>query len=144
MKTMKSETGSVAALGDALRNLYVASERIASILSRNFDCELEGATEPEARASLNWQSVADDGHSNRLGSIDGRTGGAQNIVRVYVAGCEGLKTLSEECQLPLFKIGTTRGDLLRRLAELEADRYGAAVASAGGSCAIQDSSGGNS
>jgi hypothetical protein len=124
---MKSETGSAAALGDALRNLYAASERIASILSGNFDSELGLATRPKARASLNWLSVADDGESNpRTGSIDGRTGGGvHNIVRIYVAGCEGLKTLSEQCQLPLFKIGTTRGDLLRRLAELEADRYGA-------------------
>lgn len=50
---------------------------------------------------------------------------SHEAVRVYIAGCEGLKTLSREFSLPLYKIGTTQGDLLQRLAELDADQYAA-------------------
>ncbi len=50
---------------------------------------------------------------------------SHETVRIYIAGCEGLKTLSREFSLPLYKIGTTQGDLLQRLAELDADQYAA-------------------
>ncbi len=50
---------------------------------------------------------------------------SHEAVRVYIAGCEGLKALSREFSLPLYKIGTTQGDLLQRLAELDADQYAA-------------------
>ncbi len=50
----------------------------------------------------------------------------RDTTRVYVAGCEGLRCLSKELGVPLFKIGTTSADLLQRLAEISADRYAAA------------------
>src|ERR1700722_3562797 len=50
---------------------------------------------------------------------------SHETVRVYIAGCDGLKALAREFCLPLFKIGTTQADLLKRLAELDADKYAA-------------------
>jgi hypothetical protein len=118
----------------ALLDYMRATTRILEILSEDAEAKIEfppaieSTTPPSARSNIDWPRLPP------LGSSDGRRDIAPVIsskqrqphtVRVYVAGCAGLKSLSHSLRLPLYKIGTTEIDLLQRQKALNADGYAA-------------------
>jgi hypothetical protein len=113
----------------ALNTYLRASAHLVDILAKE-----EPATLAEARPSR--RKVRSDWGSNLppLNSVGTEKSdpdraspamSSHETVRIYVAGCDGLKALAREFSLPLFKISTTRSDLLQRLAVLGADQYAA-------------------
>lgn len=123
--TTLNEAVDPAALNDALRALHEANDRLSAILSK----QTSAGDFAETRVSIpevpNWPKAPDvfafEGGAHFAKALPV----AANTTRVYVAGCQGLRSLSNALQLPLFKIGSSGTDILNRLAQLNADRYAA-------------------
>jgi hypothetical protein len=121
------------ALERALNDYVQVSKRLMEVLNLHRISDqtalpdLPDTAEPALRSQVSWPGPYGQGALHRSSEIDisKPPTTSRNSTRIYVAGCAGLKTLSQECQVPLFKIGSTQVDLLQRLAELDADRYAA-------------------
>jgi hypothetical protein len=118
-----NKAAETAALNDALRACRDANERLAAILAgQTATSHIIKAIEsvPDARGWLK----APDVFAVKGGVPFAKVPSSRaNTTCVYVAGCEGLRTLSKDLQLPLFKIGSSGNDILNRVAQLNADRY---------------------
>ena len=116
-------------IGSALESYRRASEHLASILEKETPASLAEKPLKREKSRSDWTPnlpllpLAAAATSD-LDRPPTRVNPHESL-RVYIAGCEGLKSLAREFCLPLYKIGTTQGDLLQRLAELDADKYAA-------------------
>ena len=113
----------------ALNTYLRASAHLVDILAKEESATLAEARPRRRKVRSDWGSNLPPLNSVGTEKSDpDRASPAMSsheTVRIYVAGCDGLKALAREFSLPLFKIGTTRGDLLQRLAVLGADQYAA-------------------
>lgn len=126
MMTILNDAANAAALENALRACHKANERLAAILADGMSQAEPAEPKVGAYAQSKWPKAADASSFERGLSAAKSLVVRRDTTRLYVAGCEGLKTLSKELQIPLFKIGTSSADLLQRSAEIGADRYAAA------------------
>lgn len=126
MMTTLSEAAGAAALESALRACQQANERLAAILANTMSQTDPAVSKGGVQTQFNWPKKIDTTGFDHSLSIARNLVVRHDTTRVYVAGCEGLRCLSKELGVPLFKIGTTSADLLQRLAEISADRYAAA------------------
>ena len=125
MMTTWNEAADTAALNDALRACREANERLSAILANRAKEEDFSESLPHSPNATEWPTAPDvidlEGgkHFAKIPSPEG------NMTCVYVAGCQGLRSLSAELGLPIFKIGSAGTDVLNRVAQLNADRYAA-------------------
>ncbi len=123
MMTTLSGAGDTSALNDALRACREANERLTTILANQAKAEdFTGSALPipdayEWPKAPNAIDLVGGTHFAKVPSNSG------NTTCVYVAGCQGLRSLSGKLGLPLFKIGSAGTDVLNRVAQLNADRY---------------------
>ncbi len=124
--TILNEAAGTAALESALRACHEANERLAAILADGKNQTDPAESKARIDTQFDWPKATDTSGFEHGLSIARTLVVRRDTTRVYVAGCEGLRALSKQLELPLFKIGTTNVDLLLRLAEVSADRYAAA------------------
>lgn len=125
---MLNENGSVSvtSVTKALRTFLASGEQLLELLQRVPDERAEPVSALISMSSNLDRAVADaTKFTTPATGFAICPGNSPNTTRVYIAGCAGLKALSAQLQIPLFKIGTCSSNLTRRLTDLNVDRYAA-------------------
>ena len=123
--TTLNEAANAAALNDALRACREANERLATILANQTNAANLSDSQPRVPDAFEWPRAPDAiglESGTHFAKIPSKV---RDTTCVYVAGCQGLRSLSTELGVPLFKIGSAGTDVLNRVAQLNADRYAA-------------------